>query len=91
MIWADPCSTAFFASYEMAMTWIALNSALEGSAAVGLGYIDYKMVTGNSQELIMVMRKKRLAFAKFSFMMAVVALLMIDKPSPMSVLPMLLG
>ena len=73
------------------MTWIALNSALEGSATVGLGYVDYKMVHGNSQEMIMVMRKKRLAFAKFSFMMAIVALLMIDKPSSMSVLPMLIG
>ena len=48
MIWADPCSSAFFKSYELAMTWIALNSALEGSAAVGLGYVDYKMVHGNS-------------------------------------------
>ena len=37
------------------------------------------------------MRKKRLAFAKFSFMMAVWALLLIDKPSANSVFPMLIG
>ena len=73
------------------MAWIAVNAAMEGSGAVGLGYIDYKMVHGNSKELIMVMRKKRLAFAKFSFMMAIVALLMIDKPSPNSIVPMLVG
>ena len=91
LIWADPCSTAFFTANELAMSWIAITSALEGSAAVGLGYIDYKMVTGNSQELITVMRKKRLAFAKFSFMMAVLALLMLEKPSPNVVAPMLIG
>ena len=48
LIWADPCSAAFFTSYEIAMSWIATTSAFEGSAAVGLGYIDYKLVTGNS-------------------------------------------
>ena len=37
------------------------------------------------------MRKKRLAFAKFSFMMAVLALLMLEKPSPNVVAPMLIG
>lgn len=91
IIWADPCSAAFFTSYEIAMSWIAVTSALEGSAAVGLGYIDYKLVTGNSDEMILAMRKKRLAFAKFSFLMAAVALLMLDKPSPHCVLPMLIG
>ena len=39
--------------------------------------------------MIYVMRKKRLAFAKLSFMLAVLALLMIDKPSPNSVIPLL--
>ena len=78
IIWSDPCSTAFFTAYELSMYWVATTSALEGAAACSLGYIDYKTITGNSQELIIAMRKKRLAFAKFSFIMAVVALLMID-------------
>ena len=91
LIWADPCSTAFFEAYELSMTWIATTSALEGAAACSLGYIDYKLVTGNSPDMIMAMRKKRLAFAKFSFMMAVVALLLIDKPSPNSVFPLIVG
>ena len=71
--------------------WIATCSALDGASACALGYIDYKIVTGNSKELIMAMRKKRLAFAKLSFMMAVLALLLIDKPSPNSVLPLIVG
>lgn len=91
IIWSDPCSTAFFSAYELSMSWIATTSALDGAAACALGYIDYKTVTGNSHELIMAMRKKRLAFAKLSFMMAVVALLLIDKPSPNSVLPLIVG
>lgn len=37
------------------------------------------------------MRKKRLAFAKFPFIMAVLALTMVDQPSPWSVLPLLVG
>lgn len=37
------------------------------------------------------MRKKRLAFAKLSFIMAVVALFFIDKPSPNSVLPLIIA
>lgn len=39
----------------------------------------------------MAMRKKRLAFAKFSFIMAVLALLLIDQPSPNSVVPLIIG
>ena len=54
-------------------------------------FIDYKIITGNSQELILAMRKKRLAFAKFSFMMAAVALILVDKPSPSSILFMIFG
>ena len=41
--------------------------------------------------MILAMRKKRLAFAKLSFVMAILALLMIDKPSPNSVVPLLMG
>ena len=73
------------------MTWIASLSALEGAAGIALGYLDYKVVTGNSQDLIIAMRKKRLAFAKFSFMMAIGALLLIDKPSPNCVVPLIIG
>ena len=91
MVWADPCSTIFFDAFEKSMTWIATMSAIEGSAACGLGYIDYKMVVGNSNEMVLVMRKKRLAFAKFSFMMAILALFLIDKPSANCVAPLVLG
>ena len=73
------------------MTWIASLSALEGAAGIALGYLDYKVVTGNSQDLIIAMRKKGLAFAKFSFMMAIGALLLIDKPSPNCVVPLIIG
>lgn len=91
IIWNDPCSTAFFQSYEILMNWVATTSALDGAAAVALGFIDYKIITGNSKELILAMRKKRLAFAKFSFMMAVVALILVDKPSPSSIFFMIVG
>lgn len=37
------------------------------------------------------MRKKRLAFAKFPFIMAVLALFLLDKPSPNCVFPLILG
>lgn len=73
------------------MQWIAALSALEGAAGCALGYIDYKVKVGNPQDLILAMRKKRLAFAKFSFVMAVGALLLIDKPSPNAVFPLIVG
>jgi hypothetical protein len=73
------------------MNWMATTAALEGAAACGLGYIDYKLVYGNSDEMILAMRKKRLAFAKLSFIMAIVALCLIDKPSPNSVAPLIVG
>ena len=60
--------------------WIATLNALDGAAAVGLGYIDYKLVYGNEKDIIYAMRKKRLAFAKLSFMMATSCLFMMDKP-----------
>ena len=91
LIWSDPCSDAFFFSYELTLNWVATVNALDGAAACGLGYIDYKTVTGNSQEMILGMRKKRLAFAKFSFIMAIVALIMVDKPEKNSVLPLIIG
>ena len=91
MIWADPCSEFFFKAYELSMSWIATVSALEGAAAIGLGYIDYRTLVGNSEEMIFAMRKKRLAFAKFSFIMAIVALLLIDKPSKNSVAPLVIA
>ena len=81
----------FFSCYEMSMSWMATCSALEGAAACGLGYIDYQMVYGNSPEMRLAIRKKRLAFAKLSFIMALVALCLIDKPSPNSVVPLIIG
>jgi hypothetical protein len=47
--------------------------------------------TGNDSSLVLAMRKKRLAFAKFSFVMAVAALLILDKPSPNAVAPLIIG
>jgi hypothetical protein len=37
------------------------------------------------------MRKKRLAFAKFAFMMAVLGIFLVDKPSPNCVFPLIMG
>jgi hypothetical protein len=37
------------------------------------------------------MRKKRLAFTKFAFMMAVIGLMLIDKPTKNCVFPLLVG
>ena len=91
MIWADPCSDIFFSNFELAMTWIASLNALEGSAGVALGYLDYKVKTGNSKDLIIAMRKKRLAFAKFSFFMAISGLFLLDTPSANAVVPFIIG
>ena len=91
MVWSDACSDTFFQAFEVSMTWIAATSALEGAAGCALGYIDYKVKTGNHTELILAIRKKRLAFAKFSFIMAIGALLLVDKPSPNAVVPLIIG
>jgi hypothetical protein len=91
LIWADPCSDAFFSLFEMTFTWIALNNALDASAACALGFIDYRTRHERVEDIRYDMRKKRLAFAKFCFIMTVVALCMIDKPSKNAVLPMLIG
>jgi hypothetical protein len=73
------------------VSWIAATSALEGAAGCALGYLDYKVKTGNDSSLVLAMRKKRLAFAKFSFVMAIGALLLLDKPSPNAVVPLIIG
>lgn len=73
------------------MGWIAALSALEGAAFVALGYIDYKVVHNNPKDIIVAMRKKRLAFAKFSFIMAIGSLFLMDKPSPNAVVPLIIG
>ena len=90
MIWNDPCSDAFFLNFELATSWIANLNALEGAAGVALGYLDYKVKTGNTNDLIVAMRKKRLAFAKFSFFMAITGLFLIDTPTPNCVLPLII-
>ena len=52
---------------------------------MALGYIDYGAKVGNAPGLVLVMRKKRLAFAKFSFIMAIVSLFLVDTPTSGSV------
>ena len=91
IIWSDPCSDAFFKFFELSFYWIATTNALDGAAACALGYIDYRMIYGNEEDIRMAMRKKRLAFAKFAFIMAIVALFLVDKPSKNAVLPLLVG
>ena len=91
MIWSDACSDTFFQAFEISMTWIAALSALEGAAGCALGYIDFKVKHGNPPDMDLAMRKKRLAFAKFSFIMAIGSLLLIDKPSPNAVVPLIIG
>jgi hypothetical protein len=91
MIWNDACSDAFFQAFEISISWVACLNALEGAAACGLGYIDYKTKTGNDPELIYAMRKKRLAFTKFAFIMAVAALILIDKPTANCVFPLIVS
>ena len=91
MIWNDPCSDAFLQCAEMAIGWIATINALEGAAGVGLGYIDYKIKGNNDDRLLIDMRKKRLAFAKFSFMMAIWTLFLLDGPTANCVLPLIIG
>ncbi len=81
----------FLQSAEMAIGWIASINALEGAAGVGLGYIDYKIKGNNDDNLLVAMRKKRLAFAKFSFMMAIWTLFLLDGPSANCVVPLIIG
>ena len=92
MVWNDACSDAFLMSAEMAIGWIAIINALEGAAGVALGYIDYK-IKGNEggERLLIDFRKKRLAFAKFSFIMSIGTLFLLDGPSGNAVLPLIIG
>jgi hypothetical protein len=91
MIWNDACSDAFFMAFEISLSWVACLNALEGAAACGLGYIDYKTKTGNDPTLVYAMRKKRLAFTKFALIMAVIALILVDKPTPNCVFPLIVS
>ena len=75
----------------MTVGYIATINALEGAAGVGLGYIDYKIKGNNDDNLLHDMRKKRLAFAKFSFMMAIWTLFLLDGPTSNCVLPLIIG
>ena len=90
MVWNDACSDLFIQSAEMAIGWIAVLNALEAAAGVGLGYIDYK-IKGNKEDLLIPMRKKRLAFAKFSFMMSIWSLFLLDGLTFNCVLPLIIG
>ena len=89
ILWSEPCSDAFFLTFEYAYTWIACQNALEGASAAGLGYIDYRAIAGTDKQLRYAMRKKRLAFAKFAFMMATLGLILLDTPSPNCVVPLI--
>ena len=91
MVWSDPCSDLFIQSAEMAIGWIAIINALEGAAGVALGYIDYKIKGNADEKLLVPMRKKRLAFAKFSFMMSIWTLFLLDGPTYNCVLPLVIG
>jgi hypothetical protein len=91
LLWADPCSDVFFHYFELSISWIAFSSALESAAGCSLGFIDYKLVTGNTKELLLAMRKKRLAFAKFCFLMSILTLLLLDKPDSYCVVPLIIG
>lgn len=96
IIWSDPCSDVFFSALEKSFTWIATLNALEGASGCALGYIDYKVKYKTPTEkmedsFIIAMRKKRLAFAKVSFMMAMLGLLLIDTPTANCVVPLILS
>ena len=68
-------------------------NALEGAAGLGLGLIDYK-IKGNKDpdgSLLIGMRKKRLAFAKFSFIMSIWTLFLLDGPTANCVLPLIVA
>ena len=91
MIWSDPCSDMFFHAFELSVTWIASLQALESAAGVGLGYLDFQVRHHKDDALTFAMRKKRLAFAKFSFIMSISTLMMLDPLSEMCLLPILIG
>lgn len=63
---------------------------LQSAALCGLGYIDYNTKHADA-DLLYPMRKKRLAFAKFGIIMAILTLFLLDKPTPNCVFPLILG
>ena len=63
---------------------------IQGAAGLGLGLIDYKTKTPDFK-LQYGMRKKRLAFAKFGFLMSVVGLILVDTPTANCVFPLIVG
>ena len=61
-----------------------------------MGYIDYKVkfdtpTKETDDSFLLAMRKKRLAFAKVSFMMAAIGLLLVDTPTANCVVPLILS
>jgi len=91
MLWNDALSDTFFHAAEFSMGWIAILNALEGAAGCGLGYIDYKTKHVTDEHLKYSMRKKRLAFSKFSFIMATLSLYLLDTPSHLALIPLIMG
>lgn len=91
MIWADPCSDVFFMCFEISVGWIAIQQALESSAYVGLGYLDYQLRHHKDESLIYTMRRKRLAFGKFAMITSMSSLMMLDPVSGNCLIPLIFG
>ena len=91
IIWADPCSDMFFMCFELSIGWIASLQALESAAFVSLGYLDFQLRHHKDDKLTYAMRKKRLAFAKFSLITSISTLLMLDSVSANCMIPLFIG
>jgi len=93
MVWADPCSDAFFWALESSLTWVSVLTATEAAAGVGLGYVDFNTKTGQGgdKSLVYAMRKKRLAFAKFPLVMSSIGMFLLNTPSPHVIIPLALA
>ena len=90
MIWNDNLSDNFFTMFDLTSGWITLLLTMEGAAGCGLGYSDYLTKKASDDEKIW-MRKKRLAFMKFSFIMSWIAMYYINTPTPNWLFPLILA
>ena len=90
MIWNDTLSDNFFLMFDVTYGWLALLATFEGAAGCGLGYWDYLSKQSDETEKLWI-RKKRLAFMKFSFIMSSVGLFYLNTPTPHWVLPLMVA
>ena len=90
MIWNENLSDNFFTMFDLTCGWITLLYIMEGAAGCGLGYCDYLMKNSTEDEKVW-MRKKRLAFMKFSFVMAWYSMYYISTPTPNWVFPLIIA